>query len=669
MAFMLLCKKIQIVYSLKDSFDVYWNSKKYLHTVSKKKGDGKLRSLQIMQSIKSQMLDLWIENAKKPLTAVEYLELFKGIMSKEFNINKVEYLSIENDVLYPLSTSSDGYYISNGIPFLLVEPYLNQRHHFPNRLVNTLKHYFDYAGDVLILKDNCDKENCDKIGMIILEESSLWNSFAQTPFVDELENLLRDTVKMIKITQNIIYEKKLSQELFEMTEVFHSTMDVDHILEAMIHGVKRIFPKFPSKLILSNDQDRIKIEDVYVFDYLLERPSTIEAFVSGEMTIEHATDINNRLLNAPIKGKQGIYGVLQIFAPTEYRYSSREKRFIQHLTKTSGNALENAKLYHQSHRLVSDLQMINETSQRLNMKLNKEEILSFLTKQLKRSFEPSEICFALLNEDEFQNANGTTAFFYRKESKIYCDYISNHFSNSVDPLFVAEFDSLVEEKIPYNSMMVVPIIVREKVQGYCAILHQDSYYFSFDSFKLMQSLIRHSSLAISNILLREQLQEMVDRDHLTKLYAREYLERYIESSMSEDNCGTFVLLDIDNFKMVNDTFGHQMGDLILQSIGEQLQLCIQDEGICARWGGEEMAIYLPSKKANETVEIVNHIINLIPSVTEPSVTLSSGISEWHNDFKLSYKRLFQNADVALYKAKNSGKNRYCLFSSEYSKEK
>lgn len=617
-----------------------------------------MRSLQIMQSIKSQMLDLWIENAKKPLTAVEYLELFKGIMSKEFNINKVEYLSIENDVLYPLSTSSNGYFISNGIPFLLVAPYLEQRHHFPNLLVSTLKHYFEYTGDVLILK-----ENCDKIGMIILEESSLWNSFAQTPYVDELENLLLDTVKMIRTTQKINYEKKLNQELFEMTEVFHSTMDVNHILEAMILGVKKVFPKFSSKLILSNDQDRFKIEDVYVFDYLMERSSTIEAFVSGKMTIEHASDIKNRLLNAPIKGKQGIYGVLQIFAPTEYRFSSREKRFIQHLTKTSGNALENAKLYHQSHRLVSDLRMINETSQRLNMKLNKEEILSFLTKQLNKSFSPSEIYFALLNDDNFQNATGTSAFFYQKESEIYCDYISKHFINSVDPLFVAEFDSLVEDNVPYNSMMVVPIIVREKIQGYCAILHQDSYYFSFDSFKLMQSIIRHSSLAISNILLREQLQEMVDRDHLTKLYARKYLERYIESSMREDQCGTLVLLDIDNFKTVNDTFGHQMGDLILKSIGEQLQLCIQDEGICARWGGEEMAIYLPNKKVKETIEIVNNIINLIPKVTEPSITLSSGIAEWHSDIEISYKRLFQNADIALYKAKNSGKNRYCLFNS------
>jgi len=610
-----------------------------------------------MRNIKCQLIYLWIDCAEKPLSEIEYLELFKGIVFQEFEIENVEFLNFEHDMLYPLTTSSDGYYISNGIPYLSIAPYFGQRHQSPNLIVEKLKQYIEYAGDVIVLQD----ENSTILGIIVLEETQIWKAFAQTPYKAELEKLISGTVRMKKSNQNNTYEKKLNRELFEMTEIFHSTMDVNHILEAMIHGVKKIFPKFQSKLILSNDQDRRQIEDVYVFDYLLERPSTIESFVSGEMTIEQASDIDHRLLNAPIKGKQGIYGVLQIFAPIDYLFSSREKKFIQHLAQTSGNALENAKLYHQSHRLVSDLQLINETSQRLNMKLNKEEILSFLTKQLNKSFTPSAICFALVENNEYQNEKGTSSFFYGDEAKIYNNYIVNHFEKSVDPLFVADFDNLVDQKVKYNSMMAVPIVIRENVQGYCAILHEDPYYFSFDSFKLMQSIIRHSSLAISNILLREQLQEMVDRDHLTKLYARKYLDRYVEKSMEDDEFGAFVLCDIDNFKKVNDTFGHQTGDLILKTIAERLQQNIQHEGICARWGGEEMAIYLPNKELCDTIEIVNSLIKMIPESTNPSVTISSGIAIWKKDSDLTYQELFQNADVALYEAKNNGKNRYCLY--------
>ncbi|WP_102691047.1 sensor domain-containing diguanylate cyclase [Rummeliibacillus pycnus] len=616
-----------------------------------------MRNLQIMQNIKCQLLDLWINCAKNPLASIEYLELFKGMVFREFKIENVEFLNLKHDILYPLTTFSEGNHISKGIPYVSVAPYFEQRHQSPNLLVDQFKQYFEYAGDALVLEG----ENSIILGVLVLEETQIWKTFAQTPYKLELEKLISETVRMIKSNHRNTYEQKLNRELFEMTEIFHSTMDVNHILEAMIHGVKKIFPKFQSKLILSNDQDRRQIEDVYVFDYLLERPSTIESFVSGEMTVEEATDIDYRLLNAPIKGKQGIYGVLQIFAPPGYQFNSREKRFIQHLAQTSGNALENAKLYHQSHRLVSDLQLINETSQRLNMKLNKEEILSFLTKQLNKSFTPSGICFALIENNKYHNEKGTSAFFYEKEADIYSNYITNHFEKSADPLFVADFDNLIDQHVKYNSMMAVPIVIRENVQGYCAILHEEPYYFSFDSFKLMQSIIRHSSLAISNILLREQLQEMVDRDHLTKLYARKYLDRYVEKSMEVDEFGSFVLCDIDNFKQINDTFGHQTGDLILKTIAEQFQQAIQNEGICARWGGEEMAIYLPNKNLCDTIEIVNNIIKLVPETTNPSVTISSGIAFWKKDTESTYQVLFQHADVALYEAKNNGKNRYCLY--------
>ena len=616
-----------------------------------------MRNLQIMQNFKCQLLDLWINCAEKPLAAIEYLELFKGMIFREFKIENVEFIYHEHDILYPLTTFSEGYHISKGIPYRSVAPYFEQRHQSPNLLVDQLKQYFEYAGDALVLQG----ENSKILGILVLEETQIWKAFAQSPYKSELEKLISDTVEMIKNNQRNTYEQKLNRELFEMTEIFHSTMDVNHILEAMIHGVKKIFPEFQSKLILSNDQDRRQIEDVYVFDYLLERPSTIESFVSGEMTIEEATDIDYRLLNAPIKGKQGIYGVLQIYAPLDYQSSSREKKFIQHLAETSGNALENAKLYHQSHRLVSDLQLINETSQKLNMKLNKEEILSFLTKQLNKSFTPSAISFVLVENDEYQNEKGTSAFFYENEANIYSKYITEHFEKSVDPLFVADFDNLINQEVKYNSMMVVPIVIRENIQGYCAILHEEPYYFSFDSFKLMQSIIRHSSLAISNTLLREQLQEMVDRDHLTKLYARKYLERYVEKSMEVDEFGAFVLCDIDNFKQINDTFGHQTGDLILKIIAEQFQQKIQNEGICARWGGEEMAIYLPNKDLFDTIEIVKSIIELVPETTKPSVTVSSGIAFWRKDSESTYQVLFQHADVALYEAKNNGKNQYCLY--------
>ena len=125
------------------------------------------------------------------------------------------------------------------------------------------------------------------------------------------------------------------------------------------------------------------------------------------------------------------------------------------------------------------------------------------------------------------------------------------------------------------------------------MLQKEPYYFSFDNFKLLQSLIHHSSLAMANSILREELEKMVITDHLTQLRSRNYLDKQMGESMQEDEEGTFILIDIDNFKKVNDTYGHQIGDDILVQVANLIQSNIRESDIGARWGGEELAIYLP----------------------------------------------------------------------------
>ncbi|MGE7918588.1 sensor domain-containing diguanylate cyclase [Viridibacillus sp. NPDC093762] len=612
---------------------------------------------QIMQNIKCQILDLWMDLIDEKLNSSEYFELLKGILLQYFGISKSEYLHLDKDIFYPVSIDAAHENKTQGIPCTLLEQHLHQEYPFPSAFVDILKKQHDFADDVIVLRE----VNQNPFGIIIVQETGDWKQFAKTKYIHDFEMLISRVIQLIQKNSRATYEQKMNIELVRMTSIFHSSMDIDRILKALLHGVRSALPKFDSKLILSNDQDRHLTVDTHTFDYMSERSSTIEAFVSGDMKIEQAVDIEWCVLNAPIKGRQGIYGVLQVFAPLNYIFGKQEKDLIMHIAETSGNALENAKLYHQSHRLVSDLQLINETSHRLNMKLNQEEMLLFLAKQLTKSFNPNEICFVLKENDVYQVTTGSTSFFFENESKSYLKYVSDHFDKSTDPLFVADFSNLVSDKVSLMSMMAIPIIIREKVHGFSIVLHNNPYFFSFDSFKLMQSLIRHSSLAISNTILRDQLQEMVDRDHLTKLFARKYLDRYVEISMDKDEGGVFILLDIDDFKMINDTYGHQKGDAILVTIAQHLVDTVQSQGICARWGGEEIAIYLPNQTLLSSIDLVDKIVSSVPEVTTPSVTVSSGVAAWQKNLNHNFHCVFQNADIALYEAKNNGKNQFRLF--------
>src|SRR5690606_19598085 len=146
----------------------------------------------------------------------------------------------------------------------------------------------------------------------------------------------------------------------------------------------------------------------------------------------------------------------------------------------------------------------------------------------------------------------------------------------------------------FKSLVALPINNGGEMIGFVMLLHREEYYFSFDSFKLMRSLIGYSSLAISNIMLRDQLQELVDKDHLTKLFTRSYLDEVVTSTIENEEAGVFLLMDVDNFKHVNDTYGHATGDMVLQQISVYVLSIVNNRGIASRWGGEEIAIFIPT---------------------------------------------------------------------------
>lgn len=497
--------------------------------------------------------------------------------------------------------------------------------------------------------------------MLVMEATEKWEKFAKTSEVNEFILIISKLVRMVRKSIFLTEQEQQYRNLFNVTKMFHSTLEVDQILKGTLLAVQDAFPDFENTLILSNDQDRKTSVPYKLFDYTSERPSTVEAYVSGEITSDLVENSKMKLLNIPIKGKQGIYGILQVSTPMDYLFSIRQKEFMKMLAATAGNALENAKLFIQSHRLVGDLQLINETTHKLNMNLSQEDMVIFLRNQLIKSFQPEHVCFVFIEDDEYSISVANSDYFYTLEGQMYIQHVGNQFKKLKDSLFVADFNRLSNANVAYRSLVAIPLREQENITGFSIVLHSDPYYFSFDSFKLMQSLIQHSSLALTNSALRNKLQEMVDRDHLTNLYARSYLDRYVEESMINDTSGIFVLMDIDNFKQVNDTHGHQIGDSILKQIAKVIEKRVENVGIGARWGGEELALYFPQMSVEEGKRICADLLEIIPIYTNPSVTVSVGLSGWSKREDADFHNLFHHADIALYEAKNNGKNQLCIY--------
>lgn len=612
---------------------------------------------QKLDNLKFELLSLYVEFDVEKHESAKIYERFQQIMGRLFDVQNSSLFLYKQDKLYTIESKLGYAALREGVNWDLVSTV------FANKLYGKIPPYLHEVEvlrefDEMVLLKEPSKE---PFGVLFYQNSKIWSDIQESDLFEETCSLLTKTLTKLHKISSLSSNEKYYRKLYNLTGLFHSTMDTDEILKNISSGILDNFDEVEVELILSNDQDRQTNLKFRQFDYLEERSSTIEAFVSGDLTIEFATDLQRKLLNIPIKGRQATYGIIQVSSNIHRIYAESDKNYLRTLAQAAGNALENAKLYHQSHRLVADLQMINETSHRLNLNLSIDEMLLYLQKQLIKSFNPSDLCF-VFKEEEYKLTNVASPLFYTDLGKDYLQYVQKHFENSQDSLFIADY-ARVNDASYYTkkSLMAIPMAVGNHLNGYCLVLHENPYYFSFDSFKLMQSLIHHSTLAISNSILRDRLQQLVDLDHLTKLYARRYLDRYVESSLETDESGMFLLIDIDNFKHVNDTFGHQVGDEVLVQIAEQLKTMIATRGICARWGGEEIAIYVPNILQNEAVKISSTIVEMIPTVTNPTVTISAGLVTWSKNERPAFEEIFLQADTALYNAKNNGKNQFFIY--------
>lgn len=165
------------------------------------------------------------------------------------------------------------------------------------------------------------------------------------------------------------------------------------------------------------------------------------------------------------------------------------------------------------------------------------------------------------------------------------------------------------------------------------------------------------------------LQDIARKDGLTDLLNRRYMEKLLNQTDNREEKGFFLLLDLDNFKLVNDTFGHVVGDEVLVRFAGVLKEEVDKEGCVCRLGGDEFAIYIPKNyKKEELKKIVRRMIAVIEfEVNELlsescgfKVSVSIGIAEKPGDGR-SFMELYSAADKALYYVKQNGKRGFHFY--------
>ncbi len=173
--------------------------------------------------------------------------------------------------------------------------------------------------------------------------------------------------------------------------------------------------------------------------------------------------------------------------------------------------------------------------------------------------------------------------------------------------------------------------------------------------------------------LIKKLKEESEMDSLTKLYNRRTVFKFLEKAFANakryNQDLSFLMIDIDKFKNVNDTYGHIGGDEILRSIAKTIQSSVRESDIAGRFGGEEFSVVMPNTDIQGAGMVAEKIRKTIEengvefNNSTVNVTVSLGVStiDRKND---TLENLVRKADEALYKAKDTGRNRVCVFDND-----
>jgi diguanylate cyclase (GGDEF)-like protein len=331
----------------------------------------------------------------------------------------------------------------------------------------------------------------------------------------------------------------------------------------------------------------------------------------------------------------------------------------------------------EQHRIWQQLSgLLNKSSG-----LNKfDEICSFFPEQVARQF-PGSICvFCLRDTDSSKLGYRIKAVSeHRTGAEIdgpSPDNLDELAETNRIPLLIEdashEFNIKLERRtaLPFASMMAAPVPINERFFGMLKCYHEQPGRFHTPDLRVLQYLAETQGVQLLNSLLYQETERLARTDGITGLYVQYFLMEKIreEIARARNNSSSFslVIIDIDHFKLFNDTYGHLAGDFVLVHTADLIRSCIRSVDFPARYGGDEFFLVLPETDETGAATLAERIrLKLLESSTslvfngvalDRRITASFGVSAYkpeHGDIKSFVDRV----DHLMYQAKQAGRNR------------
>lgn len=220
-----------------------------------------------------------------------------------------------------------------------------------------------------------------------------------------------------------------------------------------------------------------------------------------------------------------------------------------------------------------------------------------------------------------------------------------------------------------KSLLFLPLASREQVLGAAVVASLRRHrHFDAGLVEYLRDLAQQVALGVENARLFSALSQMASTDELTQLANRRRFSETLRTELARarrlESPLSLVLADVDHLKVINDTYGHPVGDAAIRHVAEMLREGRREIDLAARLGGEEFALLLPGSEPSGAFRAAERVRHRLTSTELPSVgtvTVSMGVASFPED-GASEEQLIRVADQRLYAAKEGGRNRVCAFS-------
>lgn len=375
------------------------------------------------------------------------------------------------------------------------------------------------------------------------------------------------------------------------------------------------------------------------------------------LNIKTANDSNTILF--PLKKNNQPFGMLEMTFPGSIK-NLLDPDFFMLMAIASYQIslkIQNAILAEQMqknidfHRSMRDIAKIIETQYELNY------IIPMIGEMIDR-FVTNHLIYVFLKREESNNFKLVWPNACRDKSIL--DLITKIHAES-------NFQLINDGKVG-----IFPLIGKKSVLG-CVVAHSNTDELSEKEIDYLEQLTKQSSVTLQRANNYAEVLQHATLDALTGLNNRRLFEsrlrQEVSTSQRQNKALSAIMLDIDFFKKVNDTYGHSAGDAVLKNVSQLIKSSLRECDIAARYGGEEFALLLPFTKLEEARFVAERLRKKVESTTitinneegettSLHVTISIGVYEYQATD--TPQGLYEKADKALYEAKTTGRNKVCV---------